>query len=507
MVFIFIVLAVVFPFIAFLIIRRIVLPRSHEIILNNLRQGNNETALLVSQGLYKKYQDDIEVKLLYSKALIANKLLDEAIETLNDAHQTEHFSDVAFELDFRRTYAYLLLHLNKDDEAIEEYKILLKIAAENPDINFEMGQIYEKKCSFDDAVNYYQTAIKYNEHHTNSHKALGILYLKSQKYEEAKRSFEAAIFTTPEDTALHYYLGRALRCLHNYNNAIKTLERCSRDKNLRHKAAIEEGLCYLATDNEARAITCFSQVLKSSENLSKTEILYSRYFLASAYEKAKQIADAIIQWKIIYTANPKFQDVRVKLNTYNQLPQHEKKAQKFVFDNVTETVNGEERKVATRKFMKEGDLISPAVRDGIIPKTKSVEDKDKYLKFYSELSEEIFFDLCLMVAQDAMELDTKKIELFPNGCRIFAVSKDAKRVCVGFFRKNAFDNPEICRNFKFQMQRNKIAAATFFFNSVFPKAVVDFAEKNSIKCMSVDVLVEKIAQIYEKFLKKQEEQK
>ena len=145
LVFIFIVLAVIFPFIAFLVIRRIILPRSHERILNNLRQGSNEDALVMCQELYNKNKDDIEVKLLYSKSLIANKFLDEAMEILKEAHQPTHFSDVPFELDFRRTYAYLLLHLNKDDEAIEEYKLLLEIAAENPDINFEMGQIYEKR--------------------------------------------------------------------------------------------------------------------------------------------------------------------------------------------------------------------------------------------------------------------------------------------------------------------------------------------------------------------------
>jgi hypothetical protein len=112
-----------------------------------------------------------------------------------------------------------------------------------------------------------------------------------------------------------------------------------------------------------------------------------------------------------------------------------------------------------------------------------------------------------MISQDAMDLDTNTIELCPGGCRIFAVSKEGKKVSVGFFRKNAFESSELCRNFKFQIDRNKISEATFFFDSPFPKNVVEFAGKNSINCMTVDSLAEKISKVYEKFLQSQENQK
>ena len=91
--------------------------------------------------------------------------------------------------------------------------------------------------------------------------------------------------------------------------------------------------------------------------------------------------------------------------------------------------------------------------------------------------------------------------------QIWRVSKIPSLVFLSDKSKNAFESSELCRNFKFQMDRNKISEATFFFDSPFPKNVVEFAGKNSINCMTVDSLAEKISKVYEKFLQSQENQK
>ena len=54
------------------------------------------------------------------------------------------------------------------------------------------------------------------------------------------------------------------------------------------------------------------------ENLNG-ETLYARYFLATCYEKSRQIDKAIEQWEQIYKRNKAFRDVSAKLSEYKDL--------------------------------------------------------------------------------------------------------------------------------------------------------------------------------------------
>lgn len=145
----------------------------------------------------------------------------------------------------RRKYAEILLELNKLNEALEEFKFLLKIFTNDPTLYSCIGSLFEKLKDFDlaqkayekaieldpdnylfhynlafmfdengkiyDAIKEYQITISLNDGDQNSYFNLGCLYSKQKKIDKAINCFQRALELDPMDPIAHYNLAYEYR--------------------------------------------------------------------------------------------------------------------------------------------------------------------------------------------------------------------------------------------------------------------------------------------------------
>jgi tetratricopeptide (TPR) repeat protein len=83
------------------------------------------------------------------------------------------------------------------DKAIEEYQIAIRLMPDNARTYYNMGTAYYYKRQYDKAIEHYKTVIKLKPDHADAHNDLGATYFKLGLYELARREFETALRINP----------------------------------------------------------------------------------------------------------------------------------------------------------------------------------------------------------------------------------------------------------------------------------------------------------------------
>jgi tetratricopeptide (TPR) repeat protein len=155
--------------------------------------------------------------------------------------------------------------------------------------------------------------------HAKAHAEIGLMMYRTKQYEGAKKEIDIAIKLSPETYSSYYYLGKILKDQKDLNSAIKAFEKAQRDPEVRQKALIEHGSCFMVANRYDNAAMDFQRAIDLDKNNSNPETLFARYFLGLCYEKSRKIDDAIKQWEEIYKRNKNFRDVASKLQEYKDL--------------------------------------------------------------------------------------------------------------------------------------------------------------------------------------------
>ena len=313
------VLVVGISFLIAAIVKSLVQPKKLDSILKLIKQGKYTAAEKSAKAIIAKDPRNYMAHYYLGKAYLADKKNELALMEYKLVNQNAIFDSQIPEIDFRKQLSQLYLKFNQTEEALKEFLLLTKLEPANAENYYNCGKIYEQKGRSDAALGFYQKAIQFNKKHVKAHAAMGLLLFRAKQLTEAKKEIDLAIKLNPENYSTYYYLGKILKENKDYPGAVNAFEKSLRDQEFRQRALIERGSCYMMANSLDNATVEFDRAVKASKDEKSQETLYARYFLASCYERSRNIDKAIEQWQLIYQQNHSFRDVGAKLSEYKDL--------------------------------------------------------------------------------------------------------------------------------------------------------------------------------------------
>lgn len=303
----------------FVIIKNIISPKKTDAIPRLIRQGKTQNAIKLAKQIISKDPKNYMAHYYLGQAYIKENKTELAIIEYKNVNENALFGEGINELNFRREYSQLLLKYNQQNEALKNFLLLTKLDPQNADNFYQVGYIYEQQNRYDLALGFMQKCAMIDKKHAKAHAEIGLMLYRTKQFNEAKKEIDLAIKLSPETYSSYYYLGKILKDAKDLPTAIKAFEKAQRDADIKQKAIIEHGSCFMMANRYDNAIVDFQRAIELDKNNSFPETLYARYFLAACYEKSRKIDKAIEQWEFIYKRNKAFRDVSAKLSEYKDL--------------------------------------------------------------------------------------------------------------------------------------------------------------------------------------------
>ena len=311
--------AVVIISLLIIIIKNFISPKKIDAIPRLIKQGKTQNAIKIAKQIIAKDQKNYLAHYYLGKAYIKENRNELAVIEYKNVNDNALFGEGINELSFRSEYSQLLLKYNQQNEALKNFLLLTKLDPQNAENFFQVGRIYEQQNRYDLALGFMQKCAMIDKKHARAHAEIGLMLYRTKQFNEAKKEIDIAIKLSPDTYTSYYYLGKILKDAKDLQGAIKSFEKAQRDPEIKQKAIIEHGSCYLIAGRIDNALVDFQRAIEIDKNDSQSETLYARYFLAACYEKSRKIDKAIEQWELIYKRNKNFRDVSAKLSEYKDL--------------------------------------------------------------------------------------------------------------------------------------------------------------------------------------------
>ncbi len=303
----------------FLILKNFISPKRIDAIPRFIKQGKTQNAIKLAKQILAKDPKNYMAHYYLGKAYVKENKTELAIIEYKNVNENALFGEGLDELAFRREYSQLLLKYNQQNEALKNFLLLTKLAPQDADNFYQVGFIYEQQNRYDLALGFMQKCAMLDKKHARAHAEIGLMLYRTKQFNEAKKEIDLALKLSPETYSSYYYLGKILKDAKDLQGAIKAFEKAQRDQDIKQKAIIEHGSCYMMANKFDNAMVDFQRAIELDKNNSLAETLYARYFLATCYEKSRKIDKAIEQWEQIYKRNKAFRDVSAKLSEYKDL--------------------------------------------------------------------------------------------------------------------------------------------------------------------------------------------
>ncbi len=369
---VFCILAIVIITLLLIIFRTFLSPQKVDMIPKMLKQGKTQTAIKTAKQIINKDSKNYKAHYYLGKAYVKNEQSELAMMEYKLVNDNAVFNNGINELDFRKEYTQMLLKHNQNAEALNNYLLLTKLEPRNPENFYNCGRLYEENNRHDIALGFMQKTVALDKKHAKAHSELGLILYKMKQFGEARKEIDLSLKLSPETYSSYYYLGKIQKDSKDIPAAIKSFEKAQRDPDVKQKAIIEHGACYMLVSRFDNAIMDFERAIDLDRENNNSETLYARYFLASCYEKLRKIDKAIEQWELIYKRNKNFRDVTAKLTEYKDLQAND------------------------------------------------------YLKDYLTCSNEEFAIICKNALEKAMKLQTMSLEHKKWGCQLQTVEKSTE---------------------------------------------------------------------------------
>ncbi len=158
------------------------------------------------------------------------------------------------------------LRLGKTEEAINAYKLAIKLSSSDDSLHINLGNVYFDLKRYDEAEKEFETAIRINSQSVTNWYSLGQTYLETQKYDRAEDAFKKIIQIAPQNYSGYYGLGKLNYRLGKYEDAIKYFQKTLELKRDFNYAYVDIGYAYADSGDidNARA------QLKILNNLNET---------------------------------------------------------------------------------------------------------------------------------------------------------------------------------------------------------------------------------------------
>ena len=300
-------LAVLVIGLTIVILKSILMPSKADAIPRLLRMGKTANAIKIAKHIISKNSKDFEAHYYLGKAYVKDNKKELGLMEYKVVNDNALFGEGIDEVTFRKEYGQLLLDFHQNVEAIKNYILLTKQDPKNADNFYKLGTLYKDANRNDLALDCMKKTILLDKKHAKAHAELGLLYYRIKQYAEAKNEIDTAIKLSPDTYTSYYYLGKIQKESKELAAAIKSFEKAQRDPELKLKAIIEHGSCYMMANRLDNAAVDFQRAIELDKQNTNSETLYARYFLASCYEKNRKLDAAIEQWEAIYSRNKNLQ--------------------------------------------------------------------------------------------------------------------------------------------------------------------------------------------------------
>ena len=424
------------------IVKSILSPKKFSAVEKSIALGKYSQAVKLAKKLLVKNDKDTRLRYLLGKAYLLDGKTELAMTEFTKISKSGLFPTKAMEIEFRTTLAGLYSKSGMTDEAMQEYVLLTKLDEKNPSYYYEMGKLFEERSKSDLAIANYEKAIELDSKYIAAYARLGFLLYQGNQVAEADKAISRALKLDPSNNEVLYNHGRILRAKKDYAHALASFEKAAREKSLRAKCFLERGMTYLETSNIEKAIFEFSRASKSSLDPRSNEALSASYLLADCYEKKRDLEKAIEEWRKIEAINPKFRDVKAKLQEY-----------------------------------------------------KDVQTND-HMKDYMTLGKEDFLRLAKAVTEQKFNSTIQGARETKNGCSIFAFEKETgkwlnerkKPQLFIFLRDSEVVQEEYLRNVYEGMKKQNVFKGFVITSSTFSKEALEFAANRPIELVDVNKL-------------------
>lgn len=407
-----------------------------------LKQGKITQATRLAKQIIAKDPRNVDAHYLLGQAYNEADKPELALMEFKNVNSLGNFSGICQEIRFRKEIAELFMQFHQDEEALKEYLLLLQVEPFVADYHYHAGMLFEERRRDDRAFTYYLKTIELKPDHGDAHFRLGKILYKQKKSIEAKIELEKAVKYDADNYDAYFYLGKLQKDAHDYLSALLYFEKSENDSEMKVKALIERGTCFMNMNNCESAINELDRAIRIGENEKRTEVIYARYFIALCYEKSRQIEQAIEQWEKVYAKRSSFRDVAEKLSQYQEFR------------------------------------------------------TDDRIKDFLTSSKDRFKEICLAMVK-ALKLEVRDVSDLPNGCQIQAVEAEQKWRGVRKMPKllRIFRVPEIIddsfvRSMHEAMKKINVMKGLLITSSTFSRKAVEFAETRPIDLFNKENLRE-----------------
>ena len=421
------VMAIVVVALILLIAKSAIAPKRVEALPKLITQGKTQKAIKLSKQLLQKDPKNYMANYYLGKAYLKEGKKELAILEYKHVNENALFGEQLNELDFRKEFAELLLKFNQQNEALKNFILLTKLEPKNAENYFQAGWLYEQQNRYDLALGFMQKAATIDKKHAKAHAEIGLMLYRTKQFSEAKKEIDLAIKLSPDTYSSYYYLGKILKDAKDLQSAIKAFETAQSDPDVKQKAIIEHGSCFMIAGRYDSAMVDFQRAIDFDKNNEFAETLYARYFLAVCYEKSRKIDKAIEQWEEIYKRNKGFRDVSAKLSEYKDIQTNDNMKDYLTCSNEEFTlicknaaVNGLSLQVLSAEQKKWGCQITGIVKSD--DSWMNVRKQVLLIRFFRE-PEPIDEKMVMQTIDDMKPLNSTKSYIFSSS----GFSQQAKR--------------------------------------------------------------------------------
>jgi len=431
------------------VVKSFIVPKKIAGIRKLIDSGKYTQAIKQTKSLIARNSRDTEARYLLGRAYLADGKPELALMEFKAVNATALFTKSIPEAEFRKTIAQLYIKYNQPEEALKEYLLLIKLEPFQAEHYYSAAVLFEQRDNSEQALSLYRKAVETDPKHAAAHAALAYLLFKNKQMPDAKQEIAIALRLDSRNTKAYYYQGKLLRDSHDYANALASFEKAIRDPDLKQKSLIERGCCYLEANSTEKAILEFDRAIKASSDDSSNDTLHARYFLASCYEKNRDIDQAITQWEQIFNKKRSFRDVGEKLSQYQELRSND------------------------------------------------------HMKEYLTAGKEDFFTICKAITNNGLELAVREIRETKYGCALIAVENDAEKWrnvrkqprLILFYRDPNMIEDAFLRTLQEDMKKQSIIRGIVITSSGFTRAALEFAESRPLELIGKDKLEQMLSAI------------
>lgn len=435
-------LSVIIGFLLYFLIKSIILPIKVESIAKLIKQGKLQQAIKTAKAIIQREPRNAEAHYLLGNAYLADNKAELALMEFKMVNQIALFSPLVPEAEFRKQIASLFVRFNQIEEALKEYLLLIKLEPYTAEHYYWAGKLFSERNRTDMAISYLKKAVELDPRHGKAHYELGVLLYRDKRPIEAKEELETALKLQNDLNQAYYLLGKIQKESHDYVAALLSFEKALRDPELKIKALVERGGCYMSMNAIDKAIPELERAVKAATDESSPEVLYARYFLAMCFEKNRELDRAIEQWEKIYAKKPNFRDVAEKLSQYQEF---------------------------------------------------RTDDK---MKDYLTSGQNEFMEICKALVTQGLSLIVKDYNEIPNGCDIIAIEGDqakwrnVKKLprLLRFYRMPELIDEATVRAVLEQMRKLNITRGAIFTSSGFSRSAMEFSESRPLELYNKDQL-------------------